>query len=71
MDWLQKVQPQEEYILILDADMIILKPFDPIKMGVLSGMPCIAFAYNCRWMQPQQQGRESNANCCRFCKFTA
>ena len=45
MDWLQKVQPQEEYILILDADMIMLKPFDPVKMGVLPGLPCTAWLY--------------------------
>ena len=38
MDWLRKVQPQEDYILILDADMIMLKPFDPVKMGVLPGV---------------------------------
>ena len=44
MDWLEKVQPQEEYILILDADMIMLKPFDPVKMGVLPGLPCVACA---------------------------
>lgn len=37
MDWLEKTQPVEEYILILDADMIMLKPFDPVAMGVRPG----------------------------------
>ena len=37
MDWLEKTQPVEEYILILDADMIMLKPFDPAAMGVRPG----------------------------------
>jgi hypothetical protein len=37
--WLEKAQPVEEYILILDADMIMLKPFDPVKMGVRPGEP--------------------------------
>ncbi len=36
-DWMTKKNPQEDYILILDADMIMLKPFDPIKMGVAPG----------------------------------
>ena len=36
-DWMMQTNPQEDYILILDADMIMLKPFDPIKMGVAPG----------------------------------
>lgn len=40
-DWLTRTNPQEEHILILDADMIILKPFDPIKMGVAPGIDCL------------------------------
>jgi hypothetical protein len=39
-DWLTRTNPQEDYILILDADMIMLKPFDPVKMGVAPGEHC-------------------------------
>ncbi len=39
-DWMSKTNPQEDYILILDADMIMLKPFDPVKMGVAPGEDC-------------------------------
>ncbi|CAL8464472.1 g4007 [Coccomyxa elongata] len=42
-DWMTKKKPQEDYILILDADMIMLKPFDPIKMGVAPGWAVSAF----------------------------
>ncbi|KAK9905110.1 hypothetical protein WJX75_009783 [Coccomyxa subellipsoidea] len=42
-DWLTRTNPQEDYILILDADMIMLKPFDPVKMGVAPGWAVSAF----------------------------
>ena len=45
--WLERTRPVEEYILILDADMIMLKPFDPVKMGVRPGehsIPCCCMA---------------------------
>ncbi|EIE19229.1 hypothetical protein COCSUDRAFT_8175, partial [Coccomyxa subellipsoidea C-169] len=42
-DWMSKTNPQEDYILILDADMIMLKPFDPVKMGVAPGWAVSAF----------------------------
>jgi hypothetical protein len=32
-----RTNPQEDIIIIVDADMIMLKPFDPVKMGVKSG----------------------------------
>ena len=37
LDWLEKTQPQEEYILILDADMIMRRPLDPVRLGVRPG----------------------------------
>lgn len=37
LDWLEKAQPPEEYILILDADMIMRRPFDPVRLGVRPG----------------------------------
>ena len=37
LDWLEKTQPREEYILILDADMIMRRPFDPVRLGVRPG----------------------------------
>lgn len=35
--WYMNTKPTEDYIVIVDADMIILKPFDPIQMGVKQG----------------------------------
>ena len=37
--WYMNTKPKEDYIVIVDADMIILKPFDPIQMGVKPGDP--------------------------------
>ena len=37
LDWLEKARPQEEYILILDADMIMRRPLDPVRLGVRPG----------------------------------
>lgn len=37
LDWLEKTRPREEYILILDADMIMRRPFDPVRLGVRPG----------------------------------
>ena len=37
LDWLEKVQPREEYILILDADMIMRRALDPVRLGVRPG----------------------------------
>ncbi len=39
LDWLEKAQPREEYILILDADMIMRRPFEPVRLGVRPGAP--------------------------------
>ena len=35
--WYRNTKPTEDYIIILDADMIMLKPFDPQQMGVKPG----------------------------------
>ena len=35
--WYRATKPTEDYIIIVDADMIMLKPFDPPKMGVKPG----------------------------------
>ena len=40
LDWLQKTNPSEEYILIIDADMIMRKPMLPHKLGAGPGTPC-------------------------------
>ena len=32
IDWLQHVTPEEEYILVLDSDMILRRPFI-VRMG--------------------------------------
>ena len=34
---LQDVEPEEDYILVIDADMIFRSPFIPEKMGVSPG----------------------------------
>ncbi|EIE24386.1 hypothetical protein COCSUDRAFT_40799 [Coccomyxa subellipsoidea C-169] len=35
--WLQDVEPEEDYILVIDADMIFRSPFIPEQMGVSPG----------------------------------
>ena len=37
LSWYMTAQPTEDYIIIVDADMIIMKPFDPVQMGVKPG----------------------------------
>lgn len=44
LDWLQKTQPQEEYILIIDADMIMRTPMLPQELGAGPGVCKIAHA---------------------------
>lgn len=34
---MQDVEPEEDYILVIDADMIFRSPFIPEKMGVSPG----------------------------------
>ncbi|CAL5224706.1 g7434 [Coccomyxa viridis] len=41
--WYRATKPTEDYIIIVDADMIMLKPFDPPKMGVKPGWAVSAF----------------------------
>jgi hypothetical protein len=36
-DWLNVAKPEEDYIIILDADMIMRQPLDPVAMGVKPG----------------------------------
>jgi hypothetical protein len=43
IDWLQHVEPEEDYILIIDADMIMRKPFDPIALGARPGWAVSAY----------------------------
>ena len=35
--WYKATKPKQDYIIIVDADMIMLKPFDPVTMGVKPG----------------------------------
>ena len=37
LDWLQKVNPTEEFILIIDADMVMRKPMLPLDLGAGPG----------------------------------
>lgn len=37
LSWYMTAKPTEDYIIIVDADMIIMKPFDPVQMGVKPG----------------------------------
>lgn len=37
LSWYMATQPTEDYIVIVDADMIMLKAFDPVQMGVKPG----------------------------------
>ena len=49
LSWYMTAKPTEDYIIIVDADMIIMKPFDPVQMGVKPGsIPkscCLASAW--------------------------
>eukprot|EP00884_Botryococcus_braunii_P005119 jgi/Botrbrau1/14608/Bobra.67_2s0008.1 len=42
-DWLHVAKPQEDYIIILDADMVMREPLDPVAMGVKPGWAVAAF----------------------------
>ena len=39
----QEVQPTEDYVLVIDADMIMRKAFDPLALGVGRGWAVSAF----------------------------
>ena len=39
----QEVKPTEDFILVIDADMIMRQPFDPIGMGAGPGWAISAF----------------------------
>ncbi|BDA42986.1 Peptidyl serine alpha-galactosyltransferase [Coccomyxa sp. Obi] len=41
--WLQDVEPEEDYILVIDADMIFRSPFIPEQMGVSPGWAVSAY----------------------------
>ncbi|KAK9809464.1 hypothetical protein WJX73_010859 [Symbiochloris irregularis] len=43
LDWLEKVKPKEEYILIIDADMIMRKPMLPEDLGAGPGWAVSAY----------------------------
>lgn len=43
IDWLAHNVIEEEFVLILDADMIIRKPFIPEELGVRKGLAISAF----------------------------
>lgn len=43
MYWLQDVKPQEDFILVIDADMIMRQPFDPVALGAGPGWAISAF----------------------------
>ena len=40
LDWLQKVDVKEDYVLIIDADMIMRAPVIPADLGAEPGEPC-------------------------------
>ena len=40
---LQDVKPQEDFILVIDADMIMRQPFDPVALGAGPGWAISAF----------------------------
>lgn len=40
---LQDVNPQEDFILVIDADMIMRQPFDPVALGAGPGWAISAF----------------------------
>lgn len=43
LDYLSKNKVEEEYILVIDADMIFVQRFDPVMMGVRPGWGVSAF----------------------------
>ncbi|KAL3136783.1 hypothetical protein ABBQ38_005497 [Trebouxia sp. C0009 RCD-2024] len=43
MYWLRDVQPTEDFILVIDADMIMRQPFDPVALGAGPGWAISAF----------------------------
>ena len=40
---LQDVNPQEDFILVIDADMIMRQPFDPVALGAGPGWAISAY----------------------------
>lgn len=52
--WLREARPDEEYILIVDSDMIFRRPLLPGALGVQPGIAasqnqwCAAFEPNCK-----------------------
>lgn len=42
-DWLNVAKPEEDYIIILDADMIMREPLDPVAMGVKPGTATVDY----------------------------
>jgi hypothetical protein len=36
-DWLNKTQPQEDYIMVIDSDTIMRVPFDVDQLGIKPG----------------------------------
>ena len=46
LSWYMTAKPTEDYIIIVDADMIIMKPFDPVQMGVKPGATQSHAAYH-------------------------
>lgn len=43
MYWLRDVQPTEDFILVIDADMIMRQPFNPVALGAGPGWAISAF----------------------------
>lgn len=43
MYWLRDVHPTEDFILVIDADMIMRQPFDPVALGAGPGWAISAF----------------------------
>lgn len=41
--WVQDVHPTEDFILVIDADMIMRQPFDPVALGAGPGWAISAF----------------------------
>ena len=37
LDWLSKVDVKEDYVLIIDADMIMRAPINPVDFGAEPG----------------------------------
>lgn len=42
LDYLQNNSPPEEFLLVMDADMVLRRPITPIKMGATLGRPVSA-----------------------------